>query len=555
MSTGARVPDFTLARESFAAFAAMIGCPLTDRQAQSLALDKRTTAIVAPRQTGKSRALALLALHRGFRAPTTRVLVVSAGEEASRRLLAEVRQIATGSPLLSGSVVDENAGLLTLTNGSSIRSAPASERSIRGETADLLLIDEAALVSDDVALGAALPTTAARPDARVVMASSPWAEGGFFHAHVIAGPSEHVAVERWTLADAPWISDAAIESARASMSAARFEAEFGATWGASHDALFSRAVLERASADLTLPTFPPPPARVLAGADWGAVADRSAVAWIARAAGLSALNPGIDRDRPVFLACARAWAPGAPLSDVVDAVAAAPSHLTVLSSETNGIGQGPSQQLWRLVRERAPGDGGGVLVRHFEVSRAAERGRGRTRREAVTRRHGFATKLNAVTTSAASKSLGYERLRWLADRGQLVLERGSDLVRELAGLRLELRPGGAEKIEAGVGHDDLADSLYICGAPWRPRGGSLRYYLSELAERRTPEADVSPIDERVVETGEGLRLYARPPLQSVTGEELSLPEGARPARVHPSSTILAARAAVTEALRTRGETT
>jgi hypothetical protein len=266
------------------------------------------------------------------------------------------------------------------------------------------------------------------------------------------------------------------------------------------------------------------------------------------------LNAGLDPQLPVFVAHATAWPPGQPLSDVVDAVAGAPSHFTVLSSETNGIGQGPSQQLWRLAHARAPDDGGGVLVRRFEVSRPDARGR--TRREAVTRRHGFRTKLNAVTTTAATKSLGFERLRWLADRSQLVLARGSDLVRELAALRLELRPGGGEKIEASAGHDDLADSLYVCGAPWRQRGGALRYYLAEAAERRSAEADVDPLDERVVATSGGLRLYAQPPIQSVAGEELSLPEGARPARVHPSPQIVAARAAVREALQLQqGETT
>lgn len=39
------------------------------------------------------------------------------------------------------------------------------------------------------------------------------------------------------------------------------------------------------------------------------------------------------------------------------------------------------------------------------------------------------------------------------DQGRLVIPRDSDLLRELAALRVELRPGGTEKIEAGRGHD------------------------------------------------------------------------------------------------------
>ena len=116
------------ARDSLAAFAAMVGHPLTEWQARALDLVTRITAILAPRQSGKSRSLALLALWFAFRTPGARCLIVSAGEEASRRLLAEVRRIAASSPLLRGSLVDEQAGLVTLTNGSEVRSVPASDR-------------------------------------------------------------------------------------------------------------------------------------------------------------------------------------------------------------------------------------------------------------------------------------------------------------------------------------------------------------------------------------------------------------------------------------------
>ena len=56
------------------------------------------------------------------------MLIVSAGGEAARRLLGEVRRVITGSDLLAGSVVEEQAQFVTLSNGSEIRSVPASER-------------------------------------------------------------------------------------------------------------------------------------------------------------------------------------------------------------------------------------------------------------------------------------------------------------------------------------------------------------------------------------------------------------------------------------------
>ena len=81
--------DLARLRSDLSAFAAAIGQPLTEWQATSLKLDRRTSVVVAPRQAGRSRALAVLALWWCYRLADQRALLVSAGEDASKRLLAE----------------------------------------------------------------------------------------------------------------------------------------------------------------------------------------------------------------------------------------------------------------------------------------------------------------------------------------------------------------------------------------------------------------------------------------------------------------------------------
>jgi hypothetical protein len=54
--------DLRELREDLLASSVAIGCPLESWRAEALALERRTTALVAPRQPGKSRALAVLAL-------------------------------------------------------------------------------------------------------------------------------------------------------------------------------------------------------------------------------------------------------------------------------------------------------------------------------------------------------------------------------------------------------------------------------------------------------------------------------------------------------------
>jgi Helicase len=222
------MPDLARARSDLLAFSEAIDWPLRPWQADALKLERRTTVIVAPRQVGKSRSLGVLGLWWAFGHANARVLIVSSGEDASRRLLAEAATVAMRSPLLAGSVVDENAGLLVLSNGSEVRSVPASERAVRGWAVDLLLVDEAAQVPDDLLLGAAIPTTAARRDARIVLAGSPGSpEGAFFLASEEGDRGgEHTQTFHWTLDDADWIGTSAIDAARAQLAPASFLREF-----------------------------------------------------------------------------------------------------------------------------------------------------------------------------------------------------------------------------------------------------------------------------------------------------------------------------------------
>jgi hypothetical protein len=204
--------QITAARDNYGLFAELVGSPREPWQVSSLQLRKRMTMLQAPRQTGKSDSLAVLALWWAFRKRGQMVLIISAGDDSAKELVAKISAIAAASPLLSGSVVDDLSARITLSNGSVIRSVPASARQIRGPSVDLLIIDEAALVSmiDEGRLitGAALPTTMARPDARVVLASNPLGKSGYFYEQVSAAHrgAETIEAFRWHLEDAWWVT-------------------------------------------------------------------------------------------------------------------------------------------------------------------------------------------------------------------------------------------------------------------------------------------------------------------------------------------------------------
>ena len=531
--------DFDAARRDLGAFAELAGQPLAGFQARALGLEQRTTAIVAPRQSGKSRSLGVLAVWWAFRQPGQRVLIVSSGEEASRRLLGEVRRLAVGSPLLAGSVVDETASLITLSNGSEVRSVPASERQVRGWTVDLLLVDEAAMVPDDLLLGAAIPTTAARPEARVVLASSATVASGAFYDAAMRGEagSDHTRTFRWSLTDAEWISPTVVAAARESMTALRFAAEYEGVFASGSDALFTRDALAQAAVDYVPDELEAMrgPARVLTGHDWGAVHDSSTLVAIGRLA-------LVGGERLFGVRCAKRWQAGYPLPLVLDETVGSPVAIDTAVIEVNGLGLPLGQELKaRLARRDARVGGRPEPPRYVIVDDGYEEMFGRRPRRRPLLpipdprkpyEPPFTTRTLLMNTSAPMKAAGYSALRMLIERRQLLLPASAtELLRELLLLRVDLTPSGTERVEAGSGHDDLADALMLATLPYKSRrDGRWRSYLTELADVRralpAPDVDAGALERLTAAAAPGAAGVPRTPAwASIRGPEVTLPAG------------------------------
>jgi len=144
---------------------------------------------------------------------------------------------------------------------------------------------------------------------------------------------------------------------------------------------------------------------------------------------------------------------------------------------------------------------------------------------------GFATVVVPLVFTTALKVAMYSGLRLLIEHEALALPASAgELRRELLMLRVDLTPGGGERIEARSGHDDLADALAMALGPRRVDGGAWRCLLADLVDPRwqlpepalPPEAAALP----TVRTGGGLDVPRTPPWISVRGAEVTPPLGA-----------------------------
>lgn len=429
------------AQDDFPAFAAMVGRPVTAFQAEAMELRTRHTALLAPRQTGKSRTLATRVAHWAFTKPGQEVLVISAREDTAKNLLREVRRIAA-LPMLRTSVVDDLKTRLELSNGSAVEAVPSSEAAIRGRSVDLLCCDESAFIPAELIESAALPTTMARPDARIILASTPWGtDGTFFDWYEAgeAGDDPDTRSFRWRLADCDWIVPSVVESLRRRLAPIRFRAEVMGEWVGSGDSFFSLEDIDAAIAAFPMAAGGNNCPATL-GADWGggdAGRDLQAVA----IAGVLD-DGGINRQPIVVVPYCETSRRGFPEQEDHIADLAARWNLTIFS-EDKGVGIPSTRALTRKL---------------------------------------IHTRVVPVKTSERIKEEAYTRLLHLMAGRQIVLPDHAELRKQLAGIVAKPLPLGGLKIGARTEriHDDLPDALAF--AVWGLPGD-----LAEPPEHDWPE--------------------------------------------------------------------
>jgi hypothetical protein len=166
------IPDYPVE------FAMSVGIEPDPWQVEVLASEHPRKILCCGRQTGKSTVAAILALHKALTQPGSVVLVVAPGERQAKLLFSKAASLyrQAGYPLPAHS---ERRTGLELSNGSVIEALPAVERTVRGFSVDLLVVDEAAAVLD-LDYHGILPALIATQGEQVLL-STPRGKRGFFH--------------------------------------------------------------------------------------------------------------------------------------------------------------------------------------------------------------------------------------------------------------------------------------------------------------------------------------------------------------------------------------
>jgi hypothetical protein len=238
------------------ALAAELGIALDPWQRQALVTRRHDILLLVTRQGGKGEVATLLALDKVLNDPGSTVVAVSRADRQAKRLLRRIkrryRQLRAAP-----AVVTDSQYAFELRNGSEILALPGSEETIRGiEAVDLLIVDEAALVPDEL-FAAVYPMLATTDGRCVAMSTARGKRGWFWHEWEQGGEEWHR--ERITWEQIPRFKPEWIARTRRRLGEWMFRQEFGCEFLDTDDQLYATelvmAALKPAAPTFGLPTL------------------------------------------------------------------------------------------------------------------------------------------------------------------------------------------------------------------------------------------------------------------------------------------------------------
>ena len=202
-------------------------------QSQFLRSTDRHTLINVCRQGGKSRAVSALAIHTALFRPHSTTIILSPVQRQSTECFHKILQAynALKRPVAA---TYETQLKLELANGARVICLPGKEETVRGYSPDLILIDEAARVPDD--LYHAVRPMLAVTNGRIVALSTPFGQRGWFYREWIS-PTPWTRIQV-TAADHPRIDPSFLAQELDSMGQSWIDQEYNCLFTAMHGLVY-----------------------------------------------------------------------------------------------------------------------------------------------------------------------------------------------------------------------------------------------------------------------------------------------------------------------------
>jgi phage FluMu gp28-like protein len=218
----------------------------TEYQAKLLRDQKKRIVVRWSRQAGKTTTLALRAIWFAFKHPKTLTLIVAPSLRQSMILADKLQDFLSSLPpsLRKANIYKMQRTVIHFRNGSRIVALPNSPQLLRGYTANMCILDEAAFFRDDelVVYNVIMPMLSTT-DGTLIVSSTPWSTDSVFYKMCMNPEySQHVAT--WEdIVKAGLTKREFIEEMRQSIPAERFQREFESKFVEDIDAWLTQSLI------------------------------------------------------------------------------------------------------------------------------------------------------------------------------------------------------------------------------------------------------------------------------------------------------------------------
>lgn len=225
----------------------IIGVDPFDYQTDVLDSGSDRIAFVSGRQVGKSRTASWYALHFALTNPESTVLITAPTQNQSSELFKQVRK-----EMRMSKISDEQWGAdrttrteIEFNNSSRIlcRTTGDTGDNIRGLTTDLIVVDEAAFIDDEIYFQALLPMLATT-DGSLVLLSTPFGARGFLYEAFTGGLEEEYYTMQVPTYRNPKVSDDYIANQQQQLPSIEFKQEILGKFVESANAFFQADLIE-----------------------------------------------------------------------------------------------------------------------------------------------------------------------------------------------------------------------------------------------------------------------------------------------------------------------
>ncbi len=397
-------------------------------QEQFLCDDSPLVAACCGRQVGKTTLSAIKALHFALSNKKARILIVSAGLRQSIILFDKILDLAETSTPAKLLMTYRSRTRIRFANGSEIVALPCGRdgSTLRGYTADMAILDEAGFIPRIVIDSVVRPMMITRPEARMIMISTPWMRDHPFY-EAMSKPELKFRTYTWPSSMNPMITQERLELEKKTIGEFDFNREFNAAFIDDQFSYLPSSLVLNCTDDCALNGDPMQgqkfQGQYLVGIDFGKLADHSVIAIVER------LDDGL---RLVYL---KEFPLDTPYTAVIGTVRRLNEAYAFSAGchDQTGVGEAPYEEIIQFMRV-----------------------------------------IQGVTLTASAKEDILGKLRLALEKGKLTLPRdSSQLLVQITTQRCEPTVSGAFKFTHPAGtHDDqlwsLALAVYASHQQTRP---------------------------------------------------------------------------------------